>query len=133
MLARVVERVGGGMKHKFGAVAPRKALAGLMRSFCTPRSPAGGRIPDTAWLPVRAGEGETADALCDWAATNKAAVPFRTCTYPRAQDTQVSTYIHREGYWNEWRMKLVEDMLPLLDSEDAWHLADGRTLTIDVS
>ena len=133
MLSRVVARVTrvGGKRRRSSAASANAPLTGLMRTFCTARSASS---PSTSsWSPTRASAGVTAEKDCDWSDTNKAAVPFRTCTFPRAEDSQVSAYVHREGYWNEWRMKIVEDMLPIMDSEDAWSLAEGRTLTIDVS
>ena len=141
MLSRVVARVtrvgGSGGKRRGRSASANVPLSGLMRTFCTAKtaSSAFSSSPSSSssWSPTRASAGVTAEKDCDWSDTNKAAVPFRTCTFPRAEDSQVSAYVHREGYWNEWRMKIVEDMLPIIDSEEAWNVAEGRTLTIDVS
>lgn len=138
MLSRVVARVtrvGGGGKRRGSTKGANVPLSGLMRTFCAAKTASATSTisSSSSWSPTRASAGVTAENDCDWSDTNKAAVPFRTCTFPRAEDSQVSAYVHREGYWNEWRMKIVEDMLPIIDSEEAWNLAEGRTLTIDVS
>jgi hypothetical protein len=51
------------------------------------------------------------------------------CTFDRTVDTQVSAYIHKEGYWSGSKKEIFERILPDIRNEKP---EDGRTLTIDV-
>ena len=113
----------------------RRALPGLMRAWCAAEAAPPTELSQPQWSAAALGapgwaaeEGEA----CDWAERTTTEVPFRVCTFPRSKDTQVSAYIHKEGHWSGWKKGLVQEMLPVLDSADAWNAAGGRTLVLDV-
>jgi len=120
--------------------APKRRIAGLMRTWCGPE--ANGAPPQDhngvlpQWNPAALGApGWPSDPTavgCDWAEKTTTDVPFRVCTFSREKDTQVSAYIHKEGHWSGWKKGLAQDMLPILNSAEAWSSVEGRTLVLDV-
>lgn len=74
----------------------------------------------------------TGAMLCDWLeyGENKAEFPFRLCTFDRAVDTQISTYIHKDGVWNGGKKDLLELLLPRVN--EMMDMPE-RTMVIDVS
>jgi FkbM family methyltransferase len=79
-------------------------------------------------------DGEAADH-CDWLAATTTQVPFKMCTFDRKVDTQISTWLHKDGVWNGWKKGVVEEMLPTLShGTPGGGTAPivGRTLVIDV-
>jgi hypothetical protein len=123
-----------------GGGAARRGIVGLMRTWCAaeanaaPPEDRAGVLPQ--WFPAALGTpgwpGDPAAAECDWAEKTTTDVPFRVCTFARDKDTQVSAYIHKEGHWSGWKKGLAQDMLPILNSAEAWNSVEGRTLVLDV-
>lgn len=86
-------------------------------SFCEARP--GGRVARKWQLATLGSSGlppaSEAAKHCDWQEHTSAQVAWRHCTYARAVDTQVSAYIHKEGFWNGWKRDMWERLLPVLD------------------
>lgn len=89
-------------------------------SFCSPDqgSPVRGGLK---WNPAFLGapgypDEDSEDATyCDWVSETKTLISFPMCTFNINSDTQVSAVLHREGYWNGWKMEMVEKALPPLN------------------
>ena len=67
--------------------------------------------------------------FCDWKENIVAEFPFRLCTFDRAVDTQISAYIHRDGWWNANKRNILEKLLPRVN--EVMDLPE-RTLMIDI-
>ena len=135
----VLRRAAYAVAGRLGAASSRRrALTGLMRSWCAAEPPppatAYGASPPQWSAAALGAPGWAAEegGVCDWAARTTTELPFRVCTFPRDKDTQVSAYIHKEGHWSGWKKGLVQEMLPVLNGADAWNSAGGRTLVLDV-
>lgn len=87
------------------------------------------------WHPAYLGKPEyphvdaNSNEFCDWKEKTETEVPFRMCTFDRAIDTQVSAYIHKEGFWAPYKKELMERALPIVHPDMPM---PDRTLVIDI-
>lgn len=117
---------------------------GLMHSWCTARSSTyylskwklaslGATSGSTGASSADGWPSESQDQqYCDWLEATSTEVKFRMCTYDRTADTQISAYIHKEGFWNNWKRGLVEEMLPRIREGTEGKLLNGRILVLDL-
>lgn len=83
------------------------------------------RLGATGWPSAAA-----AEAACSWREATATEVPFRMCTFDPTVDTQVSAFIHKDGFWNDAKRRALERVLPILGS--AADPFPDRTMFIDV-
>lgn len=113
------------------STASTKKPVGAPVSFCSARSSS----PDghlTNWRMVALGSsphypvGESG-RRCEWKDKTDTQVPFKVCTFPTSQDSQISTWIHKDGRWQNWKTEKFEQALPILEPVST---ETGKPLTI---
>lgn len=69
---------------------------------------------------------------CHWREKTEAAIPFPMCLYDPKKDVHISRAISEGGQWNEFKRRLLEDMLPTAQQAKETGQPRTRFLVLDV-